>query len=340
MKHTDAAKKRRWRRKYTITIILGCFVLLAAFIFLNNGPLFVKERSGKPFLYANGGLSQPYSTKGLTNQTCTAARMLPPKQPLLENTIASMKAAFQLGADIVEFDVQLTKDGQFAVFHDSSLDCRTNGKGSVSNYTLAELKKLDIGYGYTADGGKTFPFRGKGIGLMPSLQEVLNAFPDQRLSIDVKNNDPAEGVQLVRFLSVLPALQQNLLIVEGGDKPIDAVHQRLPQMRVMSKAIIESCVLQYAALGWTGYVPVACRHVELELPDKIAPWLWGWPNRFLDRMEANNTLVILVKGTGTEEFSSGFDSPADLKLLPQGYSAGIWTNRIDQIAPVFHPKQT
>ena len=338
MKQTNTAKKQRWRRKYTITILLGCLVLLAAFIFLNNGPLFVKERTGNPFLLANGGLSQPYSTEGLTNQTCTASRILPPKQPYLENTIASMKAAFQLGADIVEFDIQPTKDGQFAVFHDWNLDCRTNGKGVTSKYTLAELKKLDIGYGYTADGGKTFPFRGKGIGLMPSLQEVLNTFPDRPLLIDVKSNDSEEGVQLARVLSVLLANHQNLLTVEGGDKPIDAVRQRLPQMRVMSRAIIQNCVLQYVALGWTGYVPVACRHIELQLPDKIAPWLWGWPNRFLDRMDANNTRVVLVQGDGTEEFSSGFDSPEDLKRLPSGYTAGIWTNRIDQIAPVFHHK--
>lgn len=338
MRPTNPARKQRSRGKHTITVVIGCLILFTAFLFLNNGPLFVKERTGKPFLLANGGLSQAYSREGLTNQTCTASRILPPSQPYLENTIVSMKAAFQLGADIVEFDIQPTRDGQFAVFHDWNLDCRTNGKGVTSNYTLAELQKLDIGYGYTADGGKTFPFRGKGIGLMPSLDEVLNTFPGQSLLIDAKSNDPEEGVQLARVLSALAENRQNLLTVEGGDKPIDTLRQRLPQMRVVSKAIIEKCVLQYIALGWTGYVPVACRHIELLLPDKIAPWLWGWPNRFLDRMDANNTRVVLEKGDGTEEFSSGFDSPEDLKRLPSGYTGGIWTNRIDQIAPVFHHK--
>ncbi|MFI1916124.1 hypothetical protein [Nocardia sp. NPDC020380] len=43
---------------------------------------------------------------------------------------------------------------------------------------------------------------------------------------------------------------------------------------------------------------------------------------------------MVEKGDGTEEFSSGFDSPDDLKRLPAGYTGGIWTNRIDQIAPV------
>ncbi|GER91423.1 glycerophosphoryl diester phosphodiesterase [Dictyobacter vulcani] len=287
---------------------------------------------------ANGALSQPYITKGLTNQTCVAARMLPPAHPYLENTIASMDAAFKLGADVVEFDVQSTKDGKFAVFHDWNLDCRTNGKGVTTTYTLAELQKLDIGYGYTADGGKTFPFRGKGIGLMPSLEEVLKAFPDRPLRVDIKSDNYQEGVRLADILSALPAPFQKLLTVEGGDQPIDAVHQQLPQMRVVSKAIIQNCVLQYVAIGWTGYVPPACRNIELQLPDKVAPWLWGWPNRFLDRMDAHNTRVVLVQGNGTQDFSSGFDTPGDLKNLPTGYDAGIWTNRIDQIAPVIHPK--
>ncbi len=72
-----------------------------------------------------------------------------------------MHAAFDAGADIVEFDVHPTTDGHFAVFHDWTLDCRTDGKGVTREHTLAELKKLDAGYGYTADGGKTYPLRGK-----------------------------------------------------------------------------------------------------------------------------------------------------------------------------------
>lgn len=106
-----------------------------------------------------------------------------------------MDAAFRQGADVVELDVQMTKDAKFAVFHDWTLECRTNGKGVTRDYTLSELQALDIGYGYTADGGKTYPFRGKGIGLMPSLEDVLLHFPHKELLIHVKSNDPACHVQ-------------------------------------------------------------------------------------------------------------------------------------------------
>ncbi len=55
--------------------------------------------------------------------------MLPPTHGYLENTIASMQASFEAGADIVELDVHPTTDGRFAVFHDWTLDCRTDGHG-------------------------------------------------------------------------------------------------------------------------------------------------------------------------------------------------------------------
>jgi glycerophosphoryl diester phosphodiesterase len=54
--------------------------------------------------------------------------MHPPILDHLENTIASVRAGFELGADVVEFDVHPTTDGTFAVFHDWTLDCRTDGR--------------------------------------------------------------------------------------------------------------------------------------------------------------------------------------------------------------------
>jgi glycerophosphoryl diester phosphodiesterase len=63
----------------------------------------------------------------------------------------------------------------------------------TNDYTMDELKKIDIGYGYTADNGKTYPFRGKGIGLIHSLSEALTQFPDQLFLIHIKRNDPKEG---------------------------------------------------------------------------------------------------------------------------------------------------
>lgn len=62
-----------------------------------------------------------------------------------ENTIASFDEAVRLGADFIELDIQLSKDGELVVIHDLTVDRTTNGSGEVKNYTFAELQTLDAG---------------------------------------------------------------------------------------------------------------------------------------------------------------------------------------------------
>lgn len=324
-------KLKRWNK----TILF--FLVLVVFLFVNNTSLFTKERDAKPLLLAHRGLGQTFSMEGIKADTCTASRIYVPEHAYLENTIPSMKAAFEAGADIVELDIKPTKDGQFAVFHDWTLDCRTNMEGSVKDYTMDQLKNIDIGYGYTADQGATYPFRGKGVGLIPSLDEVLTEFPDGAFLIHIKSTDPDEGKLLADYLSGLPVNRLTQLTVYGDDSPIRTLKSQLPSLRVMSKDTLKSCLVSYAGAGWSGYLPSVCRNTELHIPEKYARYLWGWPDKFLNRMDSINTRVILVAGDGG--WSEGFDSVLDLQRLPDDYSGGIWTNRIDVIAPEFTIKK-
>ena len=324
---------KRFKRnmKRFITFI----AILAVFMYLNNTSVFTEASDKVPLLLAHRGMAQTFHMEGITGDTCTAERIYEPEHPYIENTISSMEAAIEAGADIVEFDVHPTVDGKFAVFHDWTLECRTNGKGVTRDHTMEELKQLDIGNGYTADNGKTYPFRGKGIGLMPTLEEVLTTFPEQAFLLHIKSDDSEEGEQLAHYLSTLSDSRIGEITVYGGDQPIASLKESLPNTRVMSKAILKSCLLPYIAVGWTGYVPSACENTQLHIPEKIAPWLWGFSGKFIHRMEVANTRVILVAGDGG--FSEGFDHVEDLERLPTNYSGGIWTNRIDRIAPIMKP---
>jgi glycerophosphoryl diester phosphodiesterase len=306
---------------------------LAAFIYLNNTSQLAQRPPGQqPTLLAHRGIAQRFDTRDLRNDTCTASRMLPPTHGYLENTIASMRASFAAGADIVEIDVHPTTDGQFAVFHDWTVDCRTEGRGETRAHSMAQLKKLDVGYGYTADGGKTFPFRGKGVGLMPSLGEVLATFPDRRFVINVKSRDPGEGRLLSAVLARLPAARRQQLIVYGGDEPIAQVRRLMPDVKTASRASLKSCLLHYIGYGWTGVVAQACRRAMVLVPLNVAPWLWGWPNRLLRRMEAAGSEVFVLGPYGGDGFTTGIDSQEDVARLPAGYSGGIWTNEIEAVA--------
>ncbi|WBL14667.1 glycerophosphodiester phosphodiesterase family protein [Sutcliffiella sp. NC1] len=307
-------------------------VLLTLFVFFNNSSIFTKDRTGDPILLAHRGLAQTFPMEGITGETCTAEIIYEPEHPYLENTIPSMEAAFEHGADIVELDIHPTKDGEFAVFHDWTLECRTDGEGVTREHTMAELKQLDVGYGYTADNGETYPFRGKGVGLMPTLGEVLEAFPDKQLLIHIKSNDAKEGVQLANYLAKYPNILENVAVY-GGDLPIATLKEEMPQMRVMSKETLKSCLIPYLAVGWTGYMPDACKNTQLHIPETYARILWGYPEEFLNRMDAVDTKVILVAGSGN--WSEGFDQEKDLERLPKNYNGGIWTNRVDVISPLF-----
>jgi glycerophosphoryl diester phosphodiesterase len=310
---------------------LAAVILFAAFAWLNNTSLFSTQRSGAPVLLAHRGLAQTFTREDLDRDTCTATRINPPEHAYIENTLVSMEAAFNAGADVVEFDVQPTTDGNFAVFHDWTLDCRTEGKGKTRDHTLAELKALDVGYGYSADGGKTFPFRGKGVGLMPSLDEVLTAFPDKRFLIDIKSNDASEGTQLAAYLAKLTPQSRARLMVYGGTPPLDAVHAALPSIPIGSNKSLKGCLIRYLLLGWSGHMPDACRQGMMLVPLNVTRWLWGWPDKFLQRMDDAAVRVFVLGPYDGSYGSSGVDNTDQLRELPDNFSGGIWTNRIDRI---------
>src|SRR5436190_7655208 len=80
----------------------------AALCFVLNTSLFSSGAPGRPMLLAHRGLAQTFDVAGVQADTCTASRIHPPEHPYLENTLASMAAAFAAGADVVELDIHLT----------------------------------------------------------------------------------------------------------------------------------------------------------------------------------------------------------------------------------------
>ncbi len=106
-----------------------------------------------------------------------------------ENTIKSFEDAYKMNVDCIETDVHMTKDYNFVLFHDPSLERTTNGTGEIADFTLAELKTLDAGYKFQPKGTENFPFRGKGLKIL-TIEEVLPVFPNVRFNLDIKSNNP------------------------------------------------------------------------------------------------------------------------------------------------------
>jgi len=104
-----------------------------------------------------------------------------------ENTLAAFDHGVASGADGLELDVRLSRDGVVVVHHDRTLERTTNLRGAVSNATANELARADAGHHSTRDG--TRPFRGVGLGV-PTLASVLARYRDQRLIVEMKQDNP------------------------------------------------------------------------------------------------------------------------------------------------------
>lgn len=144
-----------------------------------------------------------------------------------ENTLPSFQSAAEIGVDVIETDVHLSKDGHFVIIHDDSVERTTNSKGSIRELTLSELKKLDAGFHFTPDGAH-FPCRGQGI-TIPTLQEVLRAFPNQRFNVDLKDKNPAQAERYCTLLREEDAVERVLTASEYSSN-LAAVRKILPEM--------------------------------------------------------------------------------------------------------------
>jgi glycerophosphoryl diester phosphodiesterase len=119
-----------------------------------------------------------------------------------ENTLAAFRRALELGADVLELDLQVTRDGEVVVFHDETLDRTTDGRGPVRDRTLEELRRLDAGGKFHAR------FAGERIPTLRDVLALVGATGDARarLNLETKFAKGREGAPAdfeERILAVL-----------------------------------------------------------------------------------------------------------------------------------------
>ena len=110
-----------------------------------------------------------------------------------ENTSVAFDLALELGVDVLEIDVRLSRDNVVMVTHDEMVDRTTDGTGAVRSYTYDALKRLNAGYRFVNPDGRSY--RSDKISLL-SLDELLEQYPTKRINIDIKDNalDAADAV--------------------------------------------------------------------------------------------------------------------------------------------------
>jgi glycerophosphoryl diester phosphodiesterase len=149
-----------------------------------------------------------------------------------ENTIAAFDHGLSLGADGLEFDVHLSRDGVVVVHHDATLDRTTSGKGPVAALTADELGRLDAAYWFRGQDAAEYPFRGLGSGV-PTLRQVLRRYPGVRLIIELKVNAPALAHRTIDEVRAAGAIDR-VALGSFGTRVLRAARLYEPRIRTGS----------------------------------------------------------------------------------------------------------
>ncbi|MEH6941376.1 glycerophosphodiester phosphodiesterase [Bacillus sp. JJ722] len=141
-----------------------------------------------------------------------------------ENTHAAFQAALDLHVEMIEFDIQLTRDDIFAVIHDETIDRTTNEQGLVREYTMEELKKLDAG------SWKHSSFAGERI---PTFNEMFEKYSGKvQMLIEVKHVNNIEKVAKLLVESLQDKPHDGIIIQSFNSEFIKVFHQYLPSIPI------------------------------------------------------------------------------------------------------------
>jgi glycerophosphoryl diester phosphodiesterase len=181
-----------------------------------------------------------------------------------ENTLPSFERALELGAGILESDVHLTRDGVPVLLHDDEVGRISDGCGRVAELSLAELQRLDAGYHFTPDGGRTHPFRGRGV-RVPTLEEALAALPGARFNLELKEDLPGIVERTVEVV-VAAGRERSTLLTSGEDELMERLRSHLARREVrVAQGACAGDVLGFLRSALDG-VPPAPGPMALQVP--------------------------------------------------------------------------
>lgn len=183
------------------------------------------------------------------------------------NTLLAFQHAVELGADVLDTDMHLTKDGVLVLMHDQTVDRTTDGTGAIRDLTLAKIKQLDAGYRFTIDDGQTFPYRGQGV-RVPTLEEVFFAFPGKRFGIEIKQAEPVDTAK--RFCALIRQyhLEAGVLVSSFRQANMDAFRMECPEVATSATEDEVRPFFFASLLGMTrAFTPI---YQSLQVPEEAA----------------------------------------------------------------------
>lgn len=217
-----------------------------------------------------------------------------------ENTLGAFMAALNSGADILETDVHLSKDGSVIVAHDPDLTRVAGRPGLVADFSERELAEIDLG------SGEGFP----------TLDQLLSQFPHAKFNIDLKTRTAVEP-----FVEIIRAHRaESRILATSFDEPTrQAVINLLPEV---ASSTSRSMVIQARLRTWLG-LPMEKWTVPAEVVAlQIPPAMYGVAL-------VTPSMLRLAKRKGLEVHVWTINNPEDMRRLWTMGVHGIVTDRSD-----------
>lgn len=213
-----------------------------------------------------------------------------------ENTLAAFASAVALGADMIELDVHLSKDGIPVVIHDHTVDRTTDGSGEVAGYTVDELQRFDAGSGER----------------IPTLQEVVDLVGDA-VPITIEVKAPAALDATIELIRANPGLRWNA--VSSYPDVLRSLHAAFPGAEIATTTMgsREASQMLLNAIDRIGI------DLDGDLADRIRKDAAAFDlDEVLDRAAALPASIISC------HFSS-IDADLVARVHARGFQLGAWT---------------
>ena len=233
-----------------------------------------------------------------------------------ENTLEGIEAALAAGADAVEIDVRVTDDGVPVLLHDETLDRTTSARGPIAQRRTSAIGHVDAGALWTDDGGRSFPWRGRGVRLA-TLSDVLTSWPTLPLLIDVKVAEAQRAIAR----TVLAADAADRCVFASEDDAALESFRRAPFLCGASRRDIAIFLARVAARR----PPRTVSHVAMSVPD-----------RYLGVPVATPAFLGAARAVGNAVHVWTVDDQAAAVRLWASGATGIVTNFPDAISQVRH----
>jgi glycerophosphoryl diester phosphodiesterase len=195
-------------------------------------------------------------------------------------TLYAMRRALEAGADALELDVHATADGQVVCCHDATVDATTDGTGAIAELSLAEVQALDAAYWFVPGGedgtgpdaalpDDAYPLRGLASHdhtlRIPSLEEVLAAFPGTLLNLDIKQSAPVVAPYEDKVARALSAFGRrgDVIVTSFNDTSIRTFSELAPDVPTAAGAFATAAFWRAVQ---SGEPPPHTDHVALQVP--------------------------------------------------------------------------